>query len=31
VEAHSQGEIAGSAVAWRAVYRIELEGSLVRD
>jgi hypothetical protein len=31
VEAHNSGEVAGSPVAWRAVYRIELDGSLVRD
>jgi hypothetical protein len=31
VEAHNAGEIAGAPVAWRAAYRIELEGSLVRD
>ena len=31
VEAHNVGEVAGTPVAWRAVYRIELEGSLVRD
>lgn len=31
VEAHNSGEVAGTPVAWRAVYRIELEGSLVRD
>ena len=31
VEAHNSGEVAGMPVAWRAVYRIELEGSLVRD
>jgi hypothetical protein len=31
VEAHNAGEIAGTPVSWRAVYRIELEGSLVRD
>jgi limonene-1,2-epoxide hydrolase len=31
VEAHNSGEVAGSPIAWRAVYRIELEGSLVRD
>jgi limonene-1,2-epoxide hydrolase len=31
VEAHNSGEVAGTPVAWRAVYRIELEGSLVHD
>lgn len=31
VEAHNSGEIAGKPVSWRAVYRIELDGSLVRD
>ncbi len=31
VEAHNQGQIAGTPVSWRAVYRIELEGSLGRD
>jgi limonene-1,2-epoxide hydrolase len=31
MEAHNAGEIAGTPVSWRAVYRIELEGSLVRD
>lgn len=31
VEAHNGGEIAGSRVGWRAVYRIELAGSLVID
>jgi hypothetical protein len=31
VEAHNQGEIGGTPVSWRAVYRIELVGSLVRD
>jgi hypothetical protein len=31
VEAHNAGEVAGKAVSWRAVYRIELEGSLVKN
>ena len=31
VEAHNAGEVAGKPVSWRAVYRIELEGSLVRN
>jgi hypothetical protein len=31
VEAHNGGEVAGSPVSWRAVYRIELEGAQVRD
>lgn len=31
VEAHNAGAIAGKPVAWRAAYRIELDGSLVRD
>jgi hypothetical protein len=31
VEAYNDGEVAGHAVSWRAVYRIELEGSLVRN
>jgi len=31
VEAYNEGSIAGHAVSWRAVYRIELDGSLVRD
>jgi len=31
VEAHNGGEIAGTPVSWRAVYRIELEGERVRD
>lgn len=31
VEAHNAGVIAGKPVAWRAVYRLELEGSQVRD
>jgi ketosteroid isomerase-like protein len=31
VEAHNRGEVAGRPVSWRAVYRIELEGSLVRN
>jgi hypothetical protein len=31
VEAYNHGEVAGHAVSWRAVYRIELEGSRVRD
>lgn len=31
VEAHNAGEVAGRPVSWRAVYRIELEGSLVRN
>jgi limonene-1,2-epoxide hydrolase len=31
VEAHNAGEVAGTPVSWRAVYRIELAGSLVRD
>ncbi|MEN8162287.1 MAG: nuclear transport factor 2 family protein, partial [Myxococcota bacterium] len=30
VEAYNDGEVAGRPVSWRAVYRIELEGSLVR-
>lgn len=31
VEAHNSGEVAGKPVSWRAVYRIELEGSLVKN
>jgi limonene-1,2-epoxide hydrolase len=31
VEAHNAGEVGGQPVSWRAVYRIELEGSLVRN
>jgi limonene-1,2-epoxide hydrolase len=31
VEAHNAGAIAGKPIAWRAAYRIELDGSLVRD
>jgi limonene-1,2-epoxide hydrolase len=31
VEAHNAGEVAGKPVSWRAVYRIELEGSLVKN
>jgi hypothetical protein len=31
VEAYNRGEVAGHAVSWRAVYRIELDGSQVRD
>jgi limonene-1,2-epoxide hydrolase len=31
LEAHNEGEIAGAPVSWRAVYRIELDGDLVRD
>src|SRR5262245_29384642 len=31
VEAHNRGAVAGRPVSWRAVYRIELEGSLVRN
>jgi len=31
VEAHNGGEIAGTPVGWRAVYRIELAGGLVVD
>ena len=31
VEAHNAGEVAGKPVSWRAVYRIELDGSLVRN
>jgi hypothetical protein len=31
VEAYNRGEVAGHAVSWRAVYRIELEGAQVRD
>lgn len=31
VEAYNAGEIAGQPVSWRAVYRIELDGALVRD
>src|SRR5262245_27561716 len=31
VEAHNAGEVAGRPVAWRAVYRIELDGALVRN
>jgi len=31
VEAHNAGEVAGKPVSWRAVYRIELEGSHVRN
>lgn len=31
VEAANTGEIAGEPVGWRAVYRIELDGSHVRD
>jgi hypothetical protein len=31
VEAHNAGTIAGTPVSWRAIYRIELDGSLVRD
>jgi len=31
VEAHNAGEIAGKPVSWRAVYRLELDGSQVRD
>jgi limonene-1,2-epoxide hydrolase len=31
VEAHNRGEVAGRPVSWRAVYRIELDGALVRN
>ncbi len=31
VEAHNAGAVAGKPVSWRAVYRIELDGSLVRN
>ncbi len=31
VEAHNAGEVAGKAVSWRSVYRIELAGSLVKN
>ncbi len=31
VEAYNAGAVAGKPVSWRAVYRIELDGSLVRD
>jgi limonene-1,2-epoxide hydrolase len=31
VEAYNQGELAGAPVSWRAVYRIELDGSQVSD
>jgi limonene-1,2-epoxide hydrolase len=31
VEAHNAGEVSGKPVSWRAVYRIELDGSLVKN
>jgi hypothetical protein len=31
VEAYNTGEVAGRRVAWRAVYRLELDGGRVRD